>query len=60
MNWLKNLFTPKPAHPPAFDAETATAEQIIAESQRLAAAQEAIKSQRRELAAALDKKLNGA
>lgn len=61
MNWLDKLLGRAPAAPaPTFDPATATVDEIIAESQRLAVQQDAIKAARRELAALIDKKLTGA
>ena len=56
MNWFKRFFSKAP---PAFNPQVATVDELIAESQRLALEQDAIKEQRRALATLIDSKLKG-
>ena len=61
MDWLNKILGRAPADPTAgFEAESATLEELIAENQRLGREQDAIKEQRRVLAALIDRKLQGA
>ncbi len=60
MRWFTKFFRkPEPEAPaaPAFNPDTATLDELIAENQRLGREQDAIKFARRELAALIDKKL---